>query len=426
MQSLDYCYLTAFICSTYLIFLLTKRHYRLLLPSIMHTLTWLITVVILMFQLTGTWVSTQITNSSVSLSSEYILYLVISSIIGFTISHCIVYAKNINKHVRIVDIDIIDKILIKFKWIPFTCFFIGLLLIYYLVSSGNFQTFGSYRGHAVTTSYSGIWSIIKQISGHINIWGNLFLMLLGYKHGIQGIKIKELLIFIFLCSTINMATGGRLWIITSTLPYFVSYLYVNKFALKKDKVKNKDKRKILFFLIIFASTFALIGIMRDDRDVKASFVDKFLYYTDGTRMSNMVLNQYPPDTYALEYGACEFLGQIVESPMNKRFNESISGDVGLSVTVKSAIPSLYYDFGYTGGIIMWGLFCFILELFSLKLLTTKKIIGILLLNQIIQLLFLVPIFDVFSVAIPTFEWIIIIYLLRFKLFGNITGIRKYL
>ena len=344
MQSLDYCYIIAAICVAYLFSLFLKRKYRLFLPSTMHTLTWLITVILLCFQLTGTWVSNQITNSSVNLSTEYILYLVISSIIGFTLAHIVVYGTNTRRHVVLIESEVIDNVLIKFRWVPYICFFVGLLLLYYLFSSGSFQSFASYRDHAVTITYTGVWSIIKQLSGHINIWGNLFLVLLGYKHGLQGIRYKEIILYILLCSTINISIGGRLWIITSTLPYLVSYFYVSKFLSPIEKNKRKDKRKIFVLLTIFAMLFSLMGVMRDDSDDKDSYIDRFLYYTDGTRMSNVVFNQFPVDTYNWEYGACEFLSQFVESPMSKKFKESISGDIGMSVTVKSAIPSLYYDF----------------------------------------------------------------------------------
>ena len=97
---------------------------------------------------------------------------------------------------------------------------------------------------------------------------------------------------------------------------------------------------------ILAIVFSLMGIARDDRDIDKAFIDKFLYFTDGAKMTNMVLRQFPPGSFELEYGKSEFLRQFVPSPMDQKFFRSISDDAGLTVTVQSAIPPLYYDFGY--------------------------------------------------------------------------------
>lgn len=428
MQSINYCYIIATVCIVYLIILLSKQSYRLLLPSVLHTVTWLVTAILLFFELKGLWVSFPITNSAVNLTTEYILYLVVSSIIGFTLAHLIGDIRKERMNVRCIDSNTISNVLNRFKWIPYLCFIIGVLLFVFLISTiGIFGTFGEFREYAVVDmTWDGFSGFVKQISGHVNIFSGFYLILLGYKHGQEKLNIKEFLKYALLCSTINIAIGGRMWLITSTLPYIVALIYSREFSHRDKKSLKKDKRALFSLILIIAAVFAVMGFARDDRDIYKSFMDKFLYFTDGAKMTNMIFNQYPPGSFELEYGKSEFLRQFIESPMDQKFYSTIADDGGLSSMVQSAIPPLYYDFGYYGGILMWGVFCFIIEFMTIKLLSTQKLLGILLFVQLSQLLFLVPIFDVFSVNMQTFEWLLIIYFFRRPIFRSINGCQKYI
>lgn len=419
MQSIDFCYLTAFISIVYLINLLCKKAYRLILPSVIHTTSWLLVSCLLICELKGVVVSSRIPNDRIDLSSEYILYLVIASIIGFFIAHIIGDIRKARKKVIIIEGNRINTILNRFRWIPYISFLIGLIIFVYLFSTiGILNAFSEFREYAVTMRWSGPMAYVQQISGHVNIWGTFYLMLLGYKHGKEGLNKKEFFKFLLLCSTINLAIGGRLWIVTSTLPYFTAYTFARTFSERNKKSRDKDTKSLIAISLTLACIFSTMGLLRDSEGSEKKFMDKFLYFTDGTKMTNMVLRQYPPGTYELEYGSCEFLSQFKQSPMNKRFVNYISDDAGLSVTVRSAMPPLYYDFGYVGGIIMWGVFCFIIEFSTIKLLSTKKIVGILLFAQLSQMLFLAPIFEIFSVYMPFFEWLLIISLFSKYIFDK--------
>lgn len=428
MQSIDYCNITIVICLAYLIILLCRRSYRLLLPSVIHTITWLITVFLLMLELKGLWVSYPITNGVVNLTTEYIYYLVLSSFVGFSLAHLFGNIRRERKKVQIIDPKVISNILNKYGWIPYVCFIIGVLIFAFLISTiGLFNTFGEFREYAVSgVKWGGPIGIVKQISGHANILSAFYLMLLGYKHGEEGLNLKEFFKYVLLCSTINLAIGGRLWLITSTLPYIIAFVYSRDFSFRDKQSKRKDIKGLFSLFGILAIVFSLMGMARDDRDIDKAFIDKFLYFTDGSKMTNMVLRQFPPGSFELEYGKSEFLRQFVPSPMDQKFFRSISDDAGLTVTVQSAIPPLYYDFGYYGGIFMWGLFCLIIEFLAIRFLATRKILGLLLFVQMSQLLFLAPIFDVFSVHMQAFEWLLILYIFRKNIFGPISGCKKYI
>lgn len=383
-------------------------------------------MLLLVCQLTGLGVNRTINDTDVIKSSEYICYLVIASVLGFSIAHSIVNINFIRKRTKLIAHEEIEKLLKKFTWIPYMCFIVGILLFIYIIKTiGIYGTFGEFRDLAINIKWNGPFELIKRISGHINILSFFYLILLGYSHGQKGIDIKQTLKFIILCSTINMSIGGRLWLITSTLPYIIAYIYSINFTKNRDYNFKKDYRKIFVLLAIVSATFSFMGIARDDRDIELGVVDKFLYFTDGTRMSNMILYQYPPGSYELEYGKSEFLGQFLISPMSVKFKESISDNAGLMVTVRSSLAPLYYDFGFYGGIVMWMIYCIFLEFFAIKLISTQKVLGVIMHVLLSMMLFLCPIFEVFSVYIPYFEWILLLYLFRTKVFAHIVN-KKYI
>jgi len=400
----------------------------MLLPSTIHAGTWLIATSLMALEMNNVIGSGNI-YINYNYVAPFILYLVISSIIGFSFAHVFAYSDRVQRISQtIVPYDVIDRILIKYKWVLYVCLICGIALTTFIISVGGFKSFYDYREVAVTIERVGYAAVAQRISGHIGIIGSFYLMLLGYKHAQTGINIKEFFVDLLMFASINLAIGGRVWILTSILPYMITYILVKNVTGKKIfSLKQKDSIFLLQVIVVFFAAFSIIGVIRNDSDNgKAKFSDKFLYYTDGPKMTNMVLQQYPPGSYNLEYGKCEFLSQWIDSPMIIRFKKSIAHDPGLSVTVKSAMPNLYYDFGYTGGIIIWGVLCFLLELTCLRLKNKRSIIGIMLFGLLTSILFQAPIGAVFNNNIVNLEWLFIIYLFRKPLFGSIKGASHYI
>lgn len=425
-MALTFAYWTVAICISYLFFLLCQNRYRLLIPSIIHTSTWGITALIMILKIKGIFMSSTINENAFALSSEYMCYIVISSIVGFIIAHFVTQNK---RHVTSdsIDSDVLEQILTKFKWIPYLCAIIGISLLIFITSvMGDIETFSNYREIAISTKKTGLIAIIQRISGHANILGSFYLMFLGYKMGLTGLDLKKFIITAILCSLINMSIGGRVWILSSTLPFFITF-FLSRYSAEVDYfTKRTDKIKIFSIIISSICIFSVLGILRNDTSKSQTLMDKLCYFTDGMRMTNMVLSQYPAGSYDLEYGRSEFLYLWFDSPMASRFAESISHNLGLSVTVKSSLPYLYYDFGFIGGIIMWGLFCFILECICIQLISHKKIVGLLLFGILSQMLFQSPIFPIFSLYTPSLEWILVIYLFREQIFKKINDCKKHL
>ena len=293
MDSLDFCYWSLAITVVYLSFLLSQKRYRLLLPSVIHTFIWGITIFLIICQLKGILVTQYASDNVFNHSSRFICALMVASVIGFTSAHFITANQETHLSVSLIPINIIDTILERFKWVPYLCGIVGILLLIYLISAmGNIDSLGDYRTIAVTTKKVGWIGIPQRISGHINILGGFYLMLLGYKYGQTGINLKIFFKYALLCSAINMAIGGRVWILTSTLPFLTAYFFSRKYSQVDDDIRQSDRKNIFITIVIFMSLFAVIGLMRNESG-ESNFFDKFLYLTDGSRMTNIMLNTFP-------------------------------------------------------------------------------------------------------------------------------------
>ena len=387
MDSLDFCYWSLAITVVYLSFLLSQKRYRLLLPSVIHTFIWGITIFLIICQLKGILVTQYASDNIFNHSSRFICALMVASVIGFTSAHFITANQETHLSVSLIPINIIDTILERFKWVPYLCGIVGILLLIYLISAmGNIDSLGDYRTIAVTTKKVGWIEIPQRISGHINILGGFYLMLLGYKYGQTGINLKIFFKYALLCSAINMAIGGRVWILTSTLPFLTAYFFSRKYSQVDDDIRQSDRKNIFITIVIFMSLFAVIGLMRNESG-ESNFFDKFLYLTDGSRMTNMMLNTFPEGSYNYEYGKSTLLQPLIQSPMTQKFAQSISYDIGLSVTVKSIMPYLYYDFGFWGGAVFWGVICFTIEYLCIMLKYRNSVLAVLLFCLLSGLLF---------------------------------------
>ena len=418
MDSLDFCYWSLAITVVYLSFLLSQKRYRLLLPSVIHTFIWGITIFLIICQLKGILVTQYASDNIFNHSSRFICALMVASVIGFTSAHFITANQETHLSVSLIPINIIDTILERFKLVPYLCGIVGILLLIYLISAmGNIDSLGDYRTIAVTTKKVGWIEIPQRISGHINILGGFYLMLLGYKYGQTGINLKIFFKYALLCSAINMAIGGRVWILTSTLPFLTAYFFSRKYSQVDDDIRQSDRKNIFITIVIFMSLFAVIGLMRNESG-ESNFFDKFLYLTDGSRMTNMMLNTFPEGSYNYEYGKSTLLQPLIQSPMTQKFAQSISYDIGLSVTVKSIMPYLYYDFGFWGGAVFWGVICFTIEYLCIMLKYRNSVLAVLLFCLLSGLLFQSSVGQVFSVNMPAFEWLIILFVFRNKLFAE--------
>lgn len=429
MGSLYYCYISLAITSIYLITLLIQRRYRLILPSTIHTFIWMVTVILMLFQLKGILVSSKVGNETFNLVSKFIFFLVLSSVIGFILAHIVTHNEETYKEIKFVDSNVIDDILRKFKWIPYLCGIVGLILFIFLFNQfDNAGSFSDYRQLAISAERTGIAGIAQRISGHINILGNFYIMLLGYNYGRKGINLKNFLKLFLLCSMINISIGGRVWIVTSILPFIITFILTRHYSINNISISiiKKDNKKIIAIIILGIAAFSIIGLMRVKPGDDTNGIDKFLYLTDGSRITNMVLSQFPPGSYDLEYGRSTFLRGFLGSPMDEKFKDSISYSRGLSVTVKSTMPYLYYDFGYFGAFIAWGIICFVIELLCIKFKYSSSIIGIIIYGELAYLLFQAPVGAIITNNIPVFEWIILIYIFRKWIFAKIPNIEQYL
>lgn len=419
MNTSFYISTTLLICVIYLFVLLSDKKFRLLLPSSMHTITWMI-VAYLLYSSTMGWMSHgKKTLEDYSHVAPFIFGMVVSSILGFSLAHSCCNQHKV--HLKTISIDYINILLKRYRWVLYGCFFSGILTLLFLISIGAYNNLGDYRIIALTTQRTGIWGVSSWLGGHLSLLGTFYIALFGYKQSICGIDIKYFFVNILMYGMTNIAIAGRGWITMAMIPYLIGYFY-GKFSFNKNAwrdIFDKNFRKLCSILVILALFFSIFGMIRNDGENSDNrFYDKFLYYTDGSYVTNLVMEMFPDGTFPLEYGRCEFLSKWFGSPMQDKFSNAISNDVGLSVTVPSTMPSLYYDFGFSGGIIMWGVFCFIFEISAIKLSKRNSILSFFCIVQLTRMVFQAPIGPIFNMAIASFEWLLIMYIFKHKLFGT--------
>lgn len=388
-----------------------------MLPSTAFCTMWLITCVLIVFQIKGILITNILPVSRFALVAPFTFYVSISVVIGFLFAH-LLSNREYNMHYHnVIDIELLEYYLNRFRWVPYVCGITGFLLLVFLITSiGSIDSFSDYRVIALTTERIGYAAIAQRISGHINILGLFYLMIYGYVCGQKGIIIKQFLWIVLLCSLINISIGGRVWILTSLLPFFTTYILSVKNN-KSETDKRSSTIKLLVILMIFVSLFSLLGIARGESDDQR-FMDKFLYLTDGSRMTNLMLEYFPEGTFNHEYGSSTLLNGFIKSPMVQRFADRISYDIGLTVTVKSILPNLYYDYGTYGGAIFMGFLCCLIEIVCLYFRYSNSIFNLICYGTLAGFFVQSPVGNVFSLYTPIFEWLIIIYIFKDRIFNR--------
>ncbi len=415
----NYILTTIIIDVIYLLTLLYNKKYRLIIPSTTATFTWIVACILMYAELNNWIPNINLPENVYSKVAEFIFGMNLCSIICFSIAHKYINCNYQETAISISNTDTLEmcsQVLTQFKWILWVCVGVGVTLVVFFLTLGlDINSFSDYRLMAVTVEKVGYAALAKRIGGHVGIIGAFYLIILGYKQGKTGIDLKELLKCVLMYSSVNIAIGGRVWLMSSTLPYITGYLLGNS---NSDNYDRSDLKKLWTLAFIAIISFSIMGNLRSDDQHQHSFVEKFLYYTDGPKMANIVMNTFSEGTYPLEYGNANFLQFIKESPMTKRFNESIKDNIALTVTVRSTIPALYYDFGYFGGMIAWGVMCGLLEAFCLSLRHKGTLFGILLFGTCATIPFQSPVGSIFVLAMPSFEWLLLLWLFRGKIFNK--------
>ena len=413
----------------YLAFLLMQRRYRMMLPSVLHSFFWICTIFLIICQLTGHVVSKQVPDTTYNHTAPFVLKMMVAAVIGFAAAHIFSERTTVPESHQVIDANVLEAVLRKFRWLPWFVGAEGLILIIFFWSTfgSDIDSFVDYRLMSLTTKKVGFMGLVQRVSGHVTMLGHMYLILLGYKHGLTGLKVKEFILYAVLVSFTNIAIGGRVWVLTAFLPYAISFVYARIFSEGTKQYTRADIKWLVVIVAVLVSLFSVIGLLRGAKHQSMDkAVDKYLYATDGSRITNMVIDRFPDGTFQYEYGKSTLLSSFIKSPMRAEWRSTIEDNIGLSVTVSSVMPPLYWDFGSTGGPVFWGVICFVVELLCLRLTRTSKLLGIILLGELSYLLFQSPIGNVFAVCMPAYEWLLILWLFRKQIFGGIEGIKPYL
>ena len=150
-----------------------------------------------------------------------------ASMLGFVLAHVTTSRFESESRMELVDVNSIDYVLAKFKWVPYLCVRYHIVL-FLITTIGSVSIPLVIIGLCQYVSMEGAIAIVQRISGHINI-----LKFLSYAAWLQVWTDRhELKEFSKICISLfhNQHRNWPILILTSTLLFFSSYLFSRKFS----------------------------------------------------------------------------------------------------------------------------------------------------------------------------------------------------
>ena len=270
----------------------------------------------------------------------------------------------------------------KFRWILFILCAIGLLRLFLVVSIVGFD-YSAIRTYYLVSriNYNEVDLNLIRIGSYAVQLGMLYVAIYGAYCAIYGISIKGVIVNFLLFSPFQLSFGGRLYILSFFVPFFISY-----FAIKTlDGVSLfRDKRNLwnLFFIILIplmlTSAMQSLKLNRqsDSANIEENVSD--LFYT--TSIYIRLNKQWQRIPFELDrdlgYGrnSIPWLGNPSPDYQNlldewKRYkNPAI-------VCVPSMIPDMYLDFGRYGSLVIYFILFYYLEYIAMLKLSRYSFVN---------------------------------------------------
>lgn len=356
---------------------------------------------------------------------SYILYFTAASLLGFSLAHKKYAKKDINLN---FSIEHIENILLKYRWIMWLNFLGGILRFIAMISlvGFDFSNVIDYRVAAnsmMLTSHGGFAGWVFRLTAYINMLAIMYVALSGFIAGIGMLKMKDVLYIFILYAPVQMATGGRLFILYFLIFYFGSFLMARGIAINSEHRKwleSAEKRIIINMMIIMLPMVVAISLARGKGGVQnissyeGSYLDPFTYICDGTMVADKCISFYGGgDKLEPSYGATTFIGDSQASRNFIRYKHfTVFGSCVISVIVP-----LFMDYGYWGSIIIWALLAFLIESTAIKNLNRLTLIRFIVFIFLLKMMYESVIANPFANNIAYLELIVLIYIFRKLIFG---------
>lgn len=367
-----------------------------------------------------------------SYMDTYIIYFVIATIVGFSMAHWFYNEKDIKMN---ISIEFMDRLLKRYKWVMWLNFYGGLLRIFAMVSLIGFSFYNiiDYRvaaNNMMAYTQGGFVGWTFRITAYINILAIIYVSLSGLRAGMTRLSIKETLKMFVLFAPVQLATGGRLFILFFILFFFGCFVLgrgISLHTISRKWLQIGERKTIISMMLIMMPLVIAITLVRGEGGVanlsnqEGSFLDPFSYISDGTMTTDKCMDFFSGGKYFEPAGgSTTFLGS---SDLEYQFR-AYKHNSNFGSSVYSLIIPLFLDFGYWGSIVVWALLAFVIEAMALKTLSKMTLLRFFIYALLLKMCYESVITNPFAGNIPFFELIVIFTILYKPLFGKLESRRK--
>lgn len=357
---------------------------------------------------------------------SYIIYFTTASLIGFSLAHR--FYGNLEINVKF-SVEYIKNILRNYKWIMWLNFFGGILRFIAIISliGFSFSNIIDYRVYAnsmMMSSHGNFAGWVFRLTAYINMLAIVYVAFSGFVAGIGSLRMKQVLTIFILYAPVQMATGGRLFILYFLIFYFGSFFLGRGISINKESRKwleSTERKAIINMMIIMLPMVVAISLARGKGGVenitsyKGSYIDSFSYICDGTMVADKCITFFGGgDKLKPSYGSTTFYG---DSQSARKFIKYKHYTIYAS-SVYSLIVPLFIDFGYWGSIIAWVILAFIIETIAIRYLAQLNLIKFMVYVFLLKMMYESVMTNPFAGNIVFLELIVIFFIFYKQIFGK--------
>lgn len=357
----------------------------------------------------------------------YIIYFTIATLLGFSLAHRFSNGRNIHSN---ISLEFMDNILRKYKWVMWLNFWGGIFRIVALVSliGFSFSNIIDYRLAAndmMMFSQGSLVGWIFRLTAYVNMLAIMYVALSGLRAGMSQLNMKDALTTFILFAPVQLATGGRLFILYFIIFYFGCFLLgrgINMQNKARKWLMGSERKAIINMMIIMLPLVVAISLSRGDGGVaniskhEGSFLDSFSYISDGTMTTNQCMEFFDGgSSLTPQGGKTTFLGNSSAADAfrtHKHYTNYAS-------SVYCIIHPLFLDFGYYGSLIAWTILAFFMELIALKSLAKMNLIRFVVYAMLLKMCYESVLANPFAGNIPFFELIVLFTIFYKPIFGKL-------
>lgn len=409
------------------IFAWIKFKNKVFYPSVIFCFMWGMNC-IFHFLIYEGWVNplTDISTFDYVYMDTYIIYFTMATIVGFSLAH-IFFS---NKRIMICfSVDFMNTILSKYKWVMWLNFFGGILRILVMVAlvGFSFSNVIDYRlaaNEMMMVGQSSFVGLVFRLTAYINMLATLYISLSGLKTGMGYLNMKETLKLFILFAPVQLATGGRLFILYFVIFYFGCFMLgrgISIYSTRKKWLLPEERRVLIKMAMIISPLVVAISLSRGDGGVnniskyEGTFLDSFTYICDGTMVTDKCMEFFSGgQTLKTANGYQTFVGMTNPAYEFRAYKHNTV----FASSVYTIIYPLFLDFGYVGSLIAWMIIAFILEMIALKSLQKMTIIRFIIFAMLLKMCYESILTNPFASNLPFFELILLLAILYKPIFGR--------